>query len=350
MMTSPSFNLGIDISKASFNACLYFPSGSQKPLHKVFTNNSKGFAQLDDWLTQQHTSSVLAGLEATGPYAQALCHHLYSKGHSVCLLNPRHVKDFARSLGKRIKTDPSDAATIAQFLRSRDQLQLWQPPAEHIVVLQALLRRRLQLMDELQAERNRLEDISLPAVVRLDIKGHVKQLLKRVTDATAALEHQVLTHPDLQKSVRLLRSIPGVGLMVAITILAEVPAIMQFRRARELAAFAGLTPTLAQSGTSVHRRGHMSREGSALLRKMLYMAALQSVKRLNNPLHAVYQAFVDRGKAKMCALVAIMHKILRIAYGVLKQKQHSLPTWLNFKQKLKNEKNIQHFQTLSEVV
>ena len=115
--------------------------------------------------------------------------------------------------------------------------------------------------------------------------------------------------------------------MVAVTILSEVPAISAFGRARDVAAFAGLTPCFKTSGTSVRRRGRMSKEGSALLRKMLYMAALQAVKRPSNAFHRTYQAFVARGKAKMCALGAIMHKLIRVAFGVLK---HQTPFVENF--------------------
>ena len=99
-----------------------------------------------------------------------------------------------------------------------------------------------------------------------------------------------------------------------------VPAINAFARARDLAAFAGLTPCFKTSGTSVRRRGRMSKEGSALLRKMLYMAALQAAKRPTNAFHQMYQAFVARGKTKMCALCAIMHKLIRVAFGVLKHQ------------------------------
>ena len=138
-----------------------------------------------------------------------------------------------------------------------------------------------------------------------------------------------LRAPNAKQSAisELLRTIDGVGLMVAVTILAEVPQISAFERARDVAAFAGLTPSLSQSGTSVKRRGAMTKEGSALLRKMLYMAALQAVKRTNNAFHSCYNAFVERGKSKMCALGAIMHKIIRVAFGVLK---HDTPFVKNF--------------------
>jgi transposase len=308
--------LGIDVSKLTFDVCLIHADGSN--YRCPFTNDAKGFAELHAWLAKHKAARTLAGLEATGPYSHALLHYLHDKGHSVCHLNPRRVKDFAKSQGRRVKTDAIDAVVIAAYLRCTERLQLWRPPCAAVVTLQALVRRRQQVMDAMQAERNRTENQQLPTVVTSSIKRQICQLKKEVAELTAAILKHVLQHPTLQKSVRLLCSIPGVGQLVAVTILSEVPHITNFSRAREVAAFAGLTPALAESGTSVRRRGHMTREGSALLRKMLYMAALQAVKRPTNALHPCYQAFVTRGKAKMCALGALMHKILRIAFGVLK--------------------------------
>lgn len=308
--------LGIDVSKLTFDVCLIHVDGTSH--RHAFDNDAKGFSALQAWLAKHQVAATLAGLEATGPYSQALLCHLHANAHRVCHLNPRRVKDFAKSQGRRVKTDTIDAVVIAAYLRCTERLRLWQPPAAAVVTLQALVRRRQQVMDAMQAERNRTENKQLPAVVTRSIKRQIDQLKKEVADLTAAIAKHVLQHPILQKGVRLLRSIPGVGQLVAVTVLAEVPHITNFSRAREVAAFAGLTPALAESGTSVRRRGHMTREGSALLRKMLYMAALQAVKRPTNALHPCYQAFVTRGKAKMCALGALMHKILRLAFGVLK--------------------------------
>lgn len=326
-MSPPSSDLprlGIDISKATLDACLHALDGARHS--EVFSNDKAGHARLDSWLKTHHASLTLAGLEATGPYSQALLWHLHQNGHRVCLLNPRRVKDFAKSQGRRVKTDAVDARIIADYLRHDEHLQPWQPPTQAVLDLQALVRRRQQVMDMLQAERNRLEDTRLPVAVKNSINGQIGLLKSEVGLLTKAIDKHVLGNAALQKSVRLLRSIPGIGQMVAVTILAEVPAILSFKRAREVAAFAGLTPALAQSGTSVRRRGGMTHEGSALLRKMLYMAALQAVKRPTNAFHDCYQAFVKRGKAKMCAIGAIMHKLIRIAFGVLKHDQTFIAT------------------------
>ncbi len=315
--------LGIDSSKLTFDAHLTVGSQSH---YAQFANHPEGFAQLESWLKAHGATSCLAGLEATGPYGVALLWHLHSQGHVVCQLNPRHVKDYGRSQGRRIKTDRTDAALINAYLKACERLRPWQAPTQALVELQALVRRRQQILDAQQAERNR-QDTGRTAAVVASLQRHLLQLRTELKVLDKAIDAHVLEHRELQHRVRLLRTIPGVGRMVAVTLLAEVPALSAFARARDLAAFAGLTPSVVQSGTSVHRRGRLTKEGSALLRKMLYMAALQAAGRPSNALHRCYKAFVERGKSKMCALGAIMHKLIRIAFGVLK---HQHPFVENF--------------------
>lgn len=309
--------LGIDVSKLTFDACLLPLQGPK--VTAQFTNDPKGFAKLDLWLLEHHVTKVIAGLESTGPYGLNLLWHLHTQAHSCCMLNARRVKDYGRSQGRRVKTDRTDAALIASFLKSSESLRLWEPTCQTLRDLQALVRRRQDLMDALQAERNRLES-NTSDLLKTSLERNIKHLKNEVASITRDINALVLADGPLQKSVRLLRSIDGIGQLVAVTILAEVPAISAFKRARDLAAFAGLTPCLAESGTSLRRRGHLSKEGSALLRKMLYMAALQAVKRPTNAFHTMYTEFLARGKAKMCTLVAIMHKLLRVAFGVLKHQ------------------------------
>lgn len=324
-MTSTTYDqlprLGIDVSKAVFDACLILPEGTHHSLQAQ--NNTKGFAKLDAWLASHQATACYAGLEATGPYGAALLRHLHTCGHHACQLNPRRVKDFARSQGRRVKTDQTDARLIAEFLKAL-RPQPWTPPAAAVQILQALVRRRAQLLAALQAERNRKEGAT-PALVAASLARHINQIKAEITTLDKAIDKHVEENLALQKSARLLRSIDGIGRMVAVTILGEVPAIGSFARARDVAAFAGLTPSICQSGSSVRRRGGMTKEGSALLRKMLYMAALQSVKRTTNAFHPLYESFVARGKAKMCALGAIMHKLIRIAFGVLKHQTKFAP-------------------------
>ena len=119
-------HLGIDISKATFDVRLCLPDGSSH--HLALSNDDKGFAALDAWLKKLKAPKTSAGLEATGPYGQALLAHLHAKGHVVHQLNPRRVKDYARSQGRKVKTDRTDAGLIAGYLQATKHLKPWQPP------------------------------------------------------------------------------------------------------------------------------------------------------------------------------------------------------------------------------
>lgn len=319
----PPVCIGVDISKDSFDACILHPDGRKSA--KLFSNTPAGFEGFLDWCGESGSTSPRIGLEATGSYALELLYFLCSAAPQieVALLNPRHVKDYGRSLGRRVKTDRIDAEVIARFIESVPPRR-WTPPPVEIRELQSLMRRRAQLVATKQAARNRLHslDRNVPgegdetkASVRREI-AFLDEEIKRIQEALAALLRRSVL---LKKAETLLRTIPGIGHVVALTILAEVPFIASFGRAREVAAFAGMTPTLQESGSSVRRSGRLSKEGSAALRTQLYMAAL-NVARRDNPLRRGYQEFIKRGKPKMVALGAIMHRLLRIAYGVLKHE------------------------------
>jgi len=324
--------IGIDISKDSFDACVLHPDGRKSA--KSFANATAGFEAFLAWNGESGSPSARLGVEATGPYALELLYFLCEAAPrmEVALLNPRHVKDYGRSLGRRVKTDRVDAEVIARFIGSVPPRR-WTPPPVEIRELQSLMRRRAQLVAGKLAARNRLHSLGrkVPgeggetlASVRREI-AFLDGELKRIEEALAALLHRSVV---LKKAEALLRTIPGIGRVVALTILAEVPFIASFGRAREVAAFAGVTPALQESGTSVRRRGRLSKEGSAALRTQLYMAAL-NVARRDSPLRRAYEAFVKRGKSKMVAIGATMHRLLRIAYGVLKHEKPFTEAFLN---------------------
>ena len=149
--------LGLDVAKASVQAELRKAGG--KTVRFGFANNAKGFAQLARILKEHNVPKVWAGLEATGPYSHALALWLHGGGHRVSLLNPRRVKQYARSAGNWNKTDLLDAAVIADFVCALKPAA-WQPPTLEVAHLQALVRRREELSLMLQAEKNRLEGIA----------------------------------------------------------------------------------------------------------------------------------------------------------------------------------------------
>lgn len=314
--------LGIDIAKDSFNTHLLRADGGRDQAAE-FTNDPAGFAALDAWLLKHAVviHDLHAALEATGPYGLPLLTHLHAAGCCVSYLNPRRVKDFTGSLGRRVKTDAADARDIALFAQ-RLRPDPWSPPAAELSTLQALVRHRDDLVRQSVAVRNRLK-VTAFAAVKDSLQRQLDTLTAEIKLADRHIDTLVLEHLPVQYHHRLLQSIPGIGRIGAATLLCEVPHITSFARARararDVAAFAGVTPTLAQSGTSVRRRGSMSKEGSALLRKALYMAALNIIKR-PNALRTCYERLLLAGKSKTCAIGALMNKLMRVAYGVLKHQ------------------------------
>jgi len=312
--------LGLDVAKASVQGELRLADG--RKVGCSFPNNAAGFAQLARLLQRHQVTTLCAGLEATGPYSQPLAAWLHAQGHRVSLLNPRRVKDYARSAGARNKTDRIDAALIADFLLAH-QPHAWTPPTPAVAQLQALVRRREQLSLLLQGEKNRLEGVE--ASVRASIQRLVAALGSEKARLEKSITQQIRAHHELAHKHELLTTIKGIGSLTAAILLAEMAGPDQVARARQAAAHAGLAPRREESGTSVRRRKGLGKEGNPYLRKALYMPALVALK-YNPPLRAFAQRLTAKGKPKMAVVCAVMRKLLHIAFGVLKHQQPFNPS------------------------
>jgi transposase len=315
--------LGLDVAKASVQAELQLDSGSK--VRFAFANNPTGFKKLGRVL-EQHPGAMLlhAGLEATGPYSQALARWLHEQGYRVSLLNPRRVKDYARSAGLRNKTDALDAGVIADFVHAhRGRLPGWRPPVAEVQQLQELVRRRHQLEVMLLAEKNRLE--AAPDTVRCSIQRLIEVLRTEKTNLEQAIARLIGSHVELVRNHQLLCTIKGIGSITAAVLLAEMAGPDQVQRARQSAARAGLSPRREQSGTSVRRNKGIGKEGSRYLRKALYMPALVAIKH-NMPLRHFAHKLQAAGKPKMAIVCAVMRKLIHISFGVLKHQQPFNPS------------------------
>jgi transposase len=311
MTTSP---LGIDVSKAKFDACLVRDSGKLR--HRAFPNTPAGFRQLSDWLAKHHVERAHACLEATGAYSEALATYLREQGHVVSVVNPSLIKAYARSRLSRAKTDKADATLIAQFCAERRPPE-WQPPPAEIRELQALVRRLDSLIEMRQMEANRLDVTSGAAAVRESLVGHLAFLDEEIARAEGLIRSHIDRHPGLRGQRDLLLSIPGIGSTTAAKLLGEILDVKLYGSARQLAAFAGLAPRLHESGSSVRRRARLSKAGAPRLRKALYFPAIVAMR--HNPhVRALSERLTGRGKCPMQVIGAAMRKLVHIAYGVLK--------------------------------
>ena len=311
--------LGLDVAKKSIQAELRIAG---KNVRFGFANNTKGFAQLSRILNQHNAPKIWAGLEATGPYSHALALWLHARAHRVSVLNPRRVKQYARSAGNRNKTDRLDAAVVADFLCAHHPAA-WRPPLQEVVQLRALVRRREELSLMLQAEKNRLEGVA--SQVRCSLKRTIVTLSGEKARVEKLIGQQIRSHQQLCRDHQLLCTIKGIGSLTAAILLAEMAGPGQVQRARQAAAHAGLVPRHEQSGTSVRRNRGIGKEGNRYLRKALYMPALVAIK-YNAPLRYFASRLRAAGKPKMKIVCAVMRKLIHIAFGILKHQQPFNPS------------------------
>lgn len=312
--------LGIDISKASFDACLLL---EEKRLYKAFKNNPGGFADLQRWLEKAGATQVHACLESTGTYGDDLAEFLHETGHTVSVVNPARIHSYARSRLSRNKTDKGDAHLIALFCQS-EKPEVWQPTPAEVKELRALVRRLEDLTQMRVAEVNRSKASAHPAV-QASLEQLLASLDAQIKALSEAIKEHILKHPLLERQQELLTSIVGIGEKTAHKLLAEID-ITKFKDAKALAAFLGLTPKHHNSGTSVRGRPRLSKTGSPSLRKALYFPAISAMNWCPS-----MQAFCTRlrakGKPKMVVVGAVMRKLVHIVYGVLKHGNPYSTTW-----------------------
>ena len=312
--------LGIDISKATFDVALL--RDEDKPKSKRFINQEEGFRQLEAWLLQQlvnDPSSVHVCLEATSHYGDAVAVYLHERGYTVSIVNPAAVRAFAKSELARTKTDKADAARIARFCRAH-QPPAWTPPSPEVVTLQALVKRLEALKQMQHMESSRQDSSAVSAAVQESLRAVLATLEEQIEKTQRLIRQHLDQHPSLKEQADLLQSIPGIGPATAAVLLAELGDVTRFRSAKQAAAFAGLCPSLCQSGTSVHARGRLSKQGRSRLRRALYFPAMNAL-RFNPVLRAMQERLKSRGKRHMVILGAAMRKLLHLAFGVLRSKK-----------------------------
>jgi transposase len=298
--------IGIDVAKAQLEfACR--PSGETGTV----ANDDEGIRTLVD--RGQALSPTLIVLEATGGYETAVVAALAAAGLPVVVANPRQVRDFAKAMGQLAKTDALDAQVLALFAE-RVQPAPRPLPDDALQALDALLTRRRQLVEMLTAERNRLFVARPP--VRRDLQQHIRFLERRLREADDDLHTAVKASPAWRVKADLLQSVPGVGRVVSLTLLAELPELGRLSH-KEIAALVGVAPLNRDSGTLRGKR--LVYGGRAPVRAVLYMAALVASK-CNPVIRAFYQRLRAAGKPAKVALTACMRKLLIILNAIARSE------------------------------
>ncbi|HYL81470.1 MAG TPA: IS110 family transposase [Candidatus Acidoferrum sp.] len=316
MPSSPLF-VGIDVAKAE---CVV----AVRPLGTTWTvpQTEAGWAALATRL--QALAPTLVLCEATGGLELPLASVLAAAGLPLAIVNPRQVHAFAKATGLRAKTDALDAAVLAHFAEAVRPVPRPVPDAT-TQTLAALVTRRRQLVEMATAEENRLG--RAPPSVRARLQAHLRWLRRELATVDTDLGSTIRTHPSWRVQDDLLRSAPGVGPILAVTLLGGLPELGTLSR-RAIAALVGVAPWNRDSG---RRRGpRRCWGGRADVRGVLYMATLAAV-RCNPVLRAFYQRLLAAGKLKKVALVACMRKLLTILNAMMKTQTPWAPRPLGAK-------------------
>jgi transposase len=299
--------IGIDVSKDRLDVCRR-PSGTAFAVAR----DGEGLAGLIERL--QGARPELIVLEATGGFEQVVAAGLAGAGLPVVVVNPRQIRDFARSMGRLAKTDRIDAEVIALFAE-RVRPELRPLPDAAARELDELVTRRRQVIEMIVAEGNRARRLASRRLKKR-IDRHLEVLQKELTEIERELDDTIRRSPIWRETEDLLKSVPGIGNATARTLLAELPELGTLGR-RQIAALAGVAPFNRDSGTFRGRR--MIGGGRAGVRATLYMAALVA-SRHNPVIAAFYQRLLAAGKPKKTALVACMRKLLTILNAIIRHR------------------------------
>jgi len=312
MTTSPPVFVGIDVSKNTLDVAV-----DSIPSPRSFPNSDDGFLQLIAWLAP--LSPVAIVLEATGGYQQACRLALLDAKLPAVVVNPRQVRDFAKATGRLEKTDKIDAKVLAQFARCMD-LQHTPIVDKELLEIEAMLARRRQLVEMITAEKNRLQQASSKKI-RKNIQATIDFLKKQLDDVNGDLEKKIAASPEWNGRVEILDSVPGIGRIVAMTLVASIPELGKLNR-KEIAKLAGVAPLCSDSGKMRGKRTTWG--GRAEVRTVLYMATMSAI-RCHDGIKKFYTRLVEAGKPKMVALVACMRKLLVQVNAMVRSNQRWSP-------------------------
>lgn len=309
--------VGVDVSKGWLDVALL---DGERVRHCRQGNDEAGHGAVQAWLAEKAADEpVHVCLEATGAYGIAFARAMAGHGHTVSVVNPAQIRAFARSELVRTKTDKLDAALIARFCRAMAPPP-WTPPRPAVLELRALVRRCAALKEMRTQEINRYKSGSLAGEAQTSVERVIAVLDEEIARITQAAAAAIAADAELARQAALLRSIPGLGERAVAVLLGELPDLRSFDSAKQVAAFAGIAPAEASSGTHQSTSAPISRVGNALIRSTMVLCAL-GAKRHNPILARFAERLAERGKPKKVVLVAVAKKLLAQAHGVVKHGQ-----------------------------
>jgi len=297
---------GVDISKDVFDV-----HGSIVG-HNQYKNDELGFKKF----LRELPKEALVVMEATGYYHYRLAQFLYKNEVAVSVVNPLSVKRFIQMKLSKVKTDKSDAKAICEYAMTYEVplynaltdiqsecLQLFR-------LLDAYIKQRTAIKNKLHGE----EVLGIPSSV---VYRSLRRTRKYLDKEVKAIEEKLLSlvKEDQQQQLTLLKSIPGIGEKTALFLIVITDGFSKFENASQLCSYAGITPVIRESGSSVRGRAHISKVGNRKLRNLLFLCSFNACKH-NKACREVYERIVSKGKSKKLALIAVSNKLLKQCFAI----------------------------------
>ncbi len=299
---------GLDISH------LVFDVTDSDGKYYQFKNNGSGFKKFAKLLN----SDSHCVMEATGYYHYQLAYHLLESGIKVSVENPLSVKRFIQMKLSKIKTDKSDSKLICEYAQ-KVELKLWQGNSKDEIECLQITRALSVYTKQSTMLKNKLHGEAVLGEPSKAVVRSLKRSLTQLTKEMKTLEDKLLvlvkqTHQDL---LTRLKTIPGIGPKTSIMLVVLTGGFERFSSANELCSYAGLTPVIRQSGSSVKGRPRISKIGNQKLRNLLFMCSFNACK-CNKACRDLYERLVAKGKSKKLALIAVCNKLLKQAFAIAK--------------------------------
>lgn len=325
-----AWTVGIDPASESFVVALMNTIDEPTPAIETFDNTKTGAANFQRWLEEQGASvdEVFVCIEDTGVYSEALCYDLYDRGFLLALAVPFKVHKASED---GPKTDRRDSHKIAEYaLRYRDRLKPWKPQEALTEHVKAILTTREQLIRQKTATQNTLRAMRRKVVdtpsVRQALETIKASLAQQIEALMKELERLIEKHPRVAQMVAVVRSAPGVGLLMSSHLLVLTNAFTKPVYYRTLAAHLGISPREYTSGKTVWRPSKSRGYGPSMMRKLLYLAS-GCLVRHDERFRQYYARKCAEGKSKLLVRNNVSNKLLRIVCAMIKNKQPYIATY-----------------------
>jgi transposase len=319
---------GIDVAKNELVVSL----GRMNPdtsievfANKCFANTLKGFSDLLTWVAKMMSgdTKVTFVMEATGVYHEAFAYYLFEKNQQLSIVLPNKISSYARTLDIKTVTDKSASQAITRFGLER-QLEQWQPPQKVFRELKQLTRERDQLVVERTLLKNQLHAEQTEAHSNQRSISRLVERINLITRQEQEIKSEIAeiikSDAELSGRIELLTSIPGIGKLTAVIIIAETNGFELIRNKKQLVSYAGLDVREKTSGISVKGKPRISKRGNRHVRKAMHLPALAAI-RTDERFKAIFARLIAKHGIKMKAAVAIQRKILELTFTVWKNKK-----------------------------